>query len=180
MGFNVTEADIRALESPTNEVWTGEMFAEILLAKPEYADSDILRPYRTGGPRSDNPYVNFYWDYYSQGKPCYAHVEFPSLEDTIRVIHKNGGKAVLAHPAVNLKNRYELLGGIIPGGIDGIEAYSSYHAPAEAAFFRDKAKEYGLFVTCGSDYHGKTKPAIQIGASGCDMDSVEFEGQLRI
>ena len=40
-----------------------------LLSHHEYDDLKWLDPYRPGGQRSDNPNVNFYWDYFSQGKP---------------------------------------------------------------------------------------------------------------
>lgn len=42
------------------------MFGEALLKDERYVDHELLKPYRSGGSRSDNPYVNFYWDYYVQ------------------------------------------------------------------------------------------------------------------
>ena len=85
----------------SNGVYTGEMFGEALLKDERYVDHELLKPYRSGGSRSDNPYVNFYWDYYAQGKPCYTEVIFPSLEKTIQLINDHGGVAVLAHPGNN-------------------------------------------------------------------------------
>lgn len=146
--------------------WSGEMFAELLLTNPKYADHPLLRPYRPGGARSDNPYVNFYWDYYAQGKPCYVKIEYPSIEEIIGVIHRNHGEAVLAHPGVNLKGREELLGEILGLGMDGVEAFSSYHSQEQADAFYRQARKRGLFATCGSDYHGKTKPSIRLGGYG--------------
>ena len=49
------------------------------------------------------------------------------MEEVIQIIHKNGGMAVLAHPGINLKRKESLLDGISGLGIDGIEAFSSYH-----------------------------------------------------
>ena len=71
--------------------WTGEMFAEVLLGREEYKDHPLLLPYREGGARGDNPYVNFYWDFYSQGKCCYVKMEYPKLEQAVDIIHRNGG-----------------------------------------------------------------------------------------
>lgn len=154
--------------------WSGEMFAEVLLTMPEYASHPLLNPYRPGGRRSDNPYVNFYWDYYSQGKPCYAKVDYPTMEEILAIIHRNHGVAVLAHPGVNLKGKEALLDGIIALGIDGIEAFSSYHTPEQTQYYHGAAREHNLFVTCGSDYHGKTKPAIGIGQHNCPIPSDEM------
>lgn len=171
LGLFLTEEEISAVARASRPEgnWTGEMFAEALLAKPEYLDHPLLIPYRPGGARGDNPYVNFYWDYYAQGKPCYAPMDYPSLREAARVVRESGGVAVLAHPGANLKGREELLDGIVACGVDGVEAFSSYHTPAQAACFLEKARERGLLVTCGSDFHGKTKPAIALGGHGCTL-----------
>lgn len=167
--YRVTEKDMWALskDSYWKGSWSGELFAEVLLAMPEYADHPLLKPYRPGRERSDNPYVNFYWDYYSQGKPCYVKIDYPAMEEIIDIIHRNHGVAVIAHPGINLKGKDFLLEDILSLGIDGIEAFSSYHTPIQAGYYYKIAQERNIFVTCGSDYHGKTKPSIGIGQHGC-------------
>lgn len=170
LGFrHITEKDMRALSENNywQGSWPGELFAEALFAMPEYENHPLLKPYRPGGTRSDNPYVNFYWDFYSQGKPCHAGINYPPMEEIIDVIHRNRGTAVIAHPGVNLKGKEYLLDGILKLGIDGIEAFSSYHSRDQADDFCRIAREHSLIVTCGSDFHGKTKPAIGIGEHHC-------------
>jgi len=169
LGFSLTESDLAEITVNTywSEYWTGDVFAEVLLGKSEYATSDILKPYRDGGARSDNPYVNFYWDYCSQGKPCYAKIKFPDMKEVVNIIHDNNGTAVLAHPGVNLKDRYEMLDRLIPLGLDGLEAFSSYHDVAATRWFYNKALEKGISVTRGSDFHGKNKPSIKLGQYSC-------------
>lgn len=181
LGFDLTEGELNRISARglKKEIWTGEIFAEALLKKDEYLDHEILKPYRPGGIRSDNPYVNFFWDFYAQGKPCYVRMNYPDLEEAIDIIHRNGGKAVLAHPGVNLKEKRELLDEIIAWGLDGIEAFSSYHTEEAMKFFCQKSKEKNLFITCGSDFHGRTKPSIGLGQSGCSIDQAEIEYQLR-
>lgn len=168
LGFSVTQNEMQEMSKNTywKRSWTGEMFAELLLARPEYAGHPLLRPYRPGGERSSNPLVNFYWDYYAQGKPCYVKMEYPPVKNIIDMIHQNHGKAVLAHPGVNLKGHEELLGEILDFGLDGIEAFSSYHTPEQAREFYRQAKERGLFASCGSDFHGKTKASVSLGGYG--------------
>lgn len=181
LGFgNITEKNMWALSKNNywKGSWSGEMFAEVLLAMPEYADHPLLKPYRPGGERSDNPYVNFYWDYYSQGKPCYANIDYPAMEEIIAIIHRNHGAAVIAHPGVNLKGKDFLLEDILNLGIDGIEAFSSYHNLRQAAYYYKIAQERNMFVTCGSDYHGKTKPSIGIGQHNCPIPYEEMAQQL--
>jgi len=173
LGFEIHESELNAIADIKNGgVWIGETFAEVLLAKKEYLSHPLLLPYRRDGERADNPFVNFFWDYFAQGKPCYVEMDFPSLAEAIEMIKNNGGKAVLAHPANNLKGRFELFDEIAKTGIDGVEAFCSYHDEQTAKYFYEKALEFGLMVTCGSDYHGKTKPAVRIGEVGCD-ESIE-------
>ena len=168
LGFRIEISELEALCEGAywRGNWPGELFAELLLKKPEYSAHPLLLPYRHGGSRGDNPYVNFYWDYCAQGKPCHTKMEYPPMEKIIDLIHINHGKAVLAHPGVNFKGHGELVGGVLSLGFDGVEAFSSYHSPEQAEKFYRLTRERGLFATCGSDYHGKTKPAISLGGYG--------------
>ena len=165
MGFKVEEAELEKLtEGTVNKgIWIGEMFAEVLLNKEEYLDDERLKPYREGGSRGDNPYVNFYWDFYSQGKKGYVDIHYPTMRDIIQIIHATGGIAVLAHPGQNLKEEREMVKEIIELGIDGIEVFSSYHSEEDIRYYYQAAKEHDLLMTRGTDFHGKTKPSIHIG-----------------
>ena len=178
LGFHLTNEDMEKVSS--NGVWTGEMFAQVLLEKEEYKHHEILKPYRKGGSRSDNPFVNFYWDYYAQGKPCYTEIIFPSFESIINLIYETGGISVLAHPANNLKDNYALFDDMAMLGLDGVEAFSSYHNEDESKYFYDKGKEYEMLITCGSDYHGLTKPSIFLNQVKCLIDQSEIEQQLHL
>lgn len=181
LGFAIDESELAAVAggAQREDIWTGEMFAEVLLNRAEYRAHPLLAPYRAGGTRGDNPYVNFYWDFYAQGKPCYVEIRFPTLARTIDMIRANGGKAVLAHPGVNLRDRgEEILDDIIDAGIDGIEAFSSYHSAERALYFYQKAKDRGLIATCGSDFHGKIKPAISPGRHGAPVPDETIEADL--
>lgn len=176
MGFELTKEQLDQLSD--NGVYTGEMFGEALLADPRYIDYELLKPYREGGARSDNPFVNFYWDFYAQGKPCYTEIKFPTLKETTELIHKHGGIAILAHPGNNLKGNFEVFDEMVKEGLDGVECFSSYHPQEVNEYFYKKAKELDLIYTCGSDFHGKTKPAILLGENGCSCPQ-EIEDNLK-
>ncbi|NKF08844.1 PHP domain-containing protein [Clostridium gasigenes] len=157
-----------------NGVVTGELIAEILLEDETNRNSTILSPYVEEGNRSDMPYVNFYWDYFSKGKPAYVPIKFISLKETLNIIHNNGGVAVIAHPGNNLKSDLSIIDEIISEGIDGIEVFSTYHTSSQIDYFYNKAIENNLKITCGSDFHGKNKPNIQIGNFGCDSKLLSY------
>jgi len=58
------------------------------------------------------------------------------------------------------------------------EAYCSYHDKKTAEYFYKKAKQNSLIITCGSDYHGKTKPAVKLGKTGCPLDKKTMNHQI--
>jgi len=45
---------------------SAELFAELLLQKPEQQSNPRLKPYFPGGERSDMPLINFYLDFFAQ------------------------------------------------------------------------------------------------------------------
>ncbi|MBE5780375.1 MAG: PHP domain-containing protein [Clostridiales bacterium] len=178
LGFHLTREDLDPYAF--HGTYTGELFAEVLLSKEEYKDHPLLKPYRPGGERSVNPLVAFYWDFFSQGKPCYTESgPLPTLDEALSLIKRHGGVPVLAHPGNNLKGRYELFDELVKEGIMGVEAFSSYHDAAATQYFLQKGKEMDLLITCGSDYHGKVKPAIALGQTGCTIPLFEMEESLK-
>jgi predicted metal-dependent phosphoesterase TrpH len=162
------------LDAANGGIVAGELIGEHAMAWENAATSDVLKPYRPGGEKSDMPFVRIYWDFFAPGKPAYIPVEFISLPDAIKLIHDTGGIAVLAHPGHNIEGDFNLLDDIIAEGIDGIEVYSSYHTPSEAARFLDIARQKKLLVSCGSDFHGKTKPNIPLGGHGSLLDDEDI------
>lgn len=145
---------------------TGEMIGEAAIEDERNRENPLITPYLEGGTRSNNPYVNFYWDWCSKGKPAYVPIKYITLKEAIDIIHKTGGKAVLAHPNNNIGMNEEIFKEIATEGIEGVEVFSSYHSKENAEFFLKMAEKYNVSVTCGSDFHGKTKPAIKLGEMG--------------
>jgi len=168
--------DQKALdEISIDGVLTGEMIAEIALQDEKNNDNEVLKPYRKGASRGDNPWINFYWDFLSQGKAAYVEVEYVTAAQAIQAIKDAGGLAVLAHPGNNIGMDETQLKGIIGLGIDGIEVYSSYHSAETIEFYRKKTLEAGLLMTLGSDFHGKSKPSISLGNTDCPDEKIITE-----
>ena len=161
MGLYFNEKLMRA--KARNGVITAELIAEVVLNDLRNDAHELLLPFRPGGERSDNPFVNFYWDFCTQGKPAYVPIDYISLAAAVQTIKKNGGVAVLAHPGVHIGKNREMAESIINAGIDGIEVYCNYHDAETAKCYAEICDEYGLIATSGSDYHGKNKPAVHLG-----------------
>ena len=162
------------LNSENAAIVSGELIGEHALAIKNAADYDVLKPYLPGGEKTDMPYVRIYWDFFAPEKPAYVPIQYISLQDAIKLIHDANGITVLAHPGQNLSGNFNLLPDIISEGLDGIEVYSSYHSAEDAVYFLDIAKQNRLLVSCGSDFHGKNKPAIQLGGHGALLDDEEI------
>lgn len=118
------------------------------------------------------------FDRYLTTPEFYAHVERPkpSPEEGIQIIRSAGGVAVLAHPYqlhLDENDMDILLAKLKAIGLQGIEAYYSWHTPQQTQMFLALAKKHGLFVTCGSDFHGEAvKPDIALGTGVANSLSI--------
>lgn len=177
LGIDFSDEVINSLSR--NGVVNGEMIAEAAMEFDKNHENPLLMPYYENGSRSDNPYVNFYWDYCAQGKAAYAEVNFISLQEAINIIEESGGIPILAHPGNNIKENINLLEQIISCGIKGIEVYSSYHSKEQVEFYKKFSLKHKLLLTCGSDFHGKTKPSIVIGGTDCEGIEDKIISQLK-
>ena len=103
----------------------------------------------------------------AKGKPAYVERQRLSPEDAIHTIHQAGGKTVIAHPATlgfaSGAEYKSFLQNMKASGLNGIEAFSSYHSREQNIFFVSLAKELNLCLTGGSDFHGANKPEISLG-----------------
>ena len=98
--------------------------------------------------------------YLRKGAPAWASRFAYSASQSIEMIHKAGGIAVLAHPgqiASGLKCLPLLIGELVERGLDGIEIYYPGHSDTLQKDLRKLAGKYNLVVTGGSDYHGTNK-----------------------
>lgn len=177
LGIDFSDKVINSLSR--NGVVNGEIIAEAAMKFDKNHENPLLMPYYENGSRSDNPYVNFYWDYCAQGKAAYAEVSFISLQEAINIIEESGGIPILAHPGNNIKENINLLEQIISCGIKGIEVYSSYHSREQVEFYKKFSLKHKLLLTCGSDFHGKTKPSIVIGGTDCEGIEDKIISQLK-
>lgn len=104
--------------------------------------------------------------YLADGRPAYVARELPSPADAIAWIRAAGGVAVLAHPTwakVSGEGLNALLTALRAEGLGGIEVHYSTHTKRQTTEYLDLAKRLDLLITGGSDFHGITKPDIEVG-----------------
>ncbi len=102
----------------------------------------------------------------ADGKPAYVPRDLPSPAEAIHWIKAARGLAVLAHPTwvrCTDQSLIELVRQLKADGLDGVEVYYSTHAARQTREYLSLAQQLGLLVTGGSDFHGLTKPDIEVG-----------------
>lgn len=119
-------------------------------------------------------------DYINKKKFENVHVR---PEEAIEGILKSGGIPVLAHPAYGdgddlimgeeLEQRIQYL---MDYGIKGLEAFYSGFTPKIKESVLGLAEKYDLYVTAGSDYHGRNK-MVELGETNL-TDMSEAPGGL--
>lgn len=163
LGFMVDAGEV--LERANGKPPSGELIAEVMLSDGKY-ETGPLKPYMPGGARSDMPYINFYLDYFAQNKPAYVPVDYMSYKDAVELVGDNGGIPVVAHPGLNFKGKEDTVEKLLDKGAKGLEVFNNYHDEPQTRYFAKVVQNRQALMTCGSDFHGKTKPKIRIGEYG--------------
>ncbi len=102
----------------------------------------------------------------AQGKPAYVARELPEPVEAMAWIRAARGIPVLAHPLWAKQDNqglFTLCEKLKTEGLGGMEVHYSTHNPKQTAELLDIAKRLELLVTGGSDFHGVTKPDIEVG-----------------
>jgi predicted metal-dependent phosphoesterase TrpH len=94
--------------------------------------------------------------YLGRGAAAYAERFRFSAHDAIAMIRQAGGVTVLAHPSSldpSLRSIGPLLKDLHLVGLDGVEVYYPSHSPKAVKALVKIAKDLGLLMTGGSDFH---------------------------
>jgi len=109
----------------------------------------------TTGQASDM-FGEFYKRTFKLGGICDFDIEYPDVSDAVRAIKEAGGLAVLAHPGQ--QQNFRFIPELTRLGLDGLELRHHTHTGRDEELIRGYASHYNLFLTGGSDYHGKYEP----------------------
>lgn len=108
--------------------------------------------------------------YLSDSGPAYVPKYALSVTQTIALVHRAGGVAVLAHPGeepdpAEIRTFAE-------AGLDGLEAHYPGHPPDLRRHYSELARRWGLVAIGGSDFHGERKPRA-LGSVTVPLEVVE-------
>ena len=147
LGFDITIEEVRAL-APNNFVGRAH-FARVLMDK--------------GYTKSVKEGFDLYM---TSGKYAYCEKQRLTARDAVELIGKCGGISFLAHPHLTklgddeLKEFLKKLKGF---GLSGLEGYYTDYTPEMQEKYQAMAKELGLLISGGTDFHAAMKPHISIG-----------------
>lgn len=106
--------------------------------------------------------------YLGDGKCCYTPGTYFGVEETIDIIHKAGGYAVIAHP--HLIQNEGILKNLLAMPFDGIECYYARMVTDQNTRWLEIAAKKNWLITGGSDFHGEVKANIPLGSSWIDQE----------
>lgn len=153
LGFDITLEEVRAL-APNNFVGRAH-FVRVLM------DKGYTKTVKEGFDK-----------YMSVGKYAYCEQQRLSAKDAIELIEKCGGLSFLAHPHLTKLPDDELREFLVElkgYGLSGLEGYYTDYTPEMQEKYQSMAKELGLMISGGTDFHAKMKPHISIGIGTGNM-----------
>lgn len=109
----------------------------------------------------------------------YPYTERLDAEKIVRTMSSIGAKVVWAHPLGGIREKpitleeVEMVAGSLKEcGLSGLECFYSLYSKDQIDGLIGVANKLGLYVTCGSDYHGKNKQVqlLERSADGSFVD----------
>ncbi|MBF8262372.1 MAG: phosphoesterase [Parachlamydiales bacterium] len=94
---------------------------------------------------------------------CYASGGKFTPREVIEAVHAHRGRAILAHPHFLKKGHF--LRDVLAHPFDGLECYYSRLTKDQETPWVKLAEKHHWLATGGSDYHGRHRPNIPLGAS---------------
>jgi len=98
----------------------------------------------------------FYNNIFKNNGACAFDIEYADVFEAVSAIKESGGLSVLAHPGQ--QRNFRVIPELARNGLDGLEYNHHSHTEKDKEIIKKYADELGLFLTGGSDAHGKYEP----------------------
>lgn len=123
---------------------------------------------------TDRIYSDLYYELFKGNGICSGEIVYVDVYKAIEAIIKDGGVPVIAHPGQ--LNSYDIIPSLVKSGLKGIELNHNSHTKGDLIKISKLAKEYNLFETGGSDFHGEYGSGDRIGSYVCPPESLKHIG----
>lgn len=106
--------------------------------------------------------------YLRRGCPGFYTVERYTPEEIIRLVLGAGGVPVWAHPMNGRAEPHRIAPMLKEFGLMGLEGFHPSLSEGDSVVLTSIARQLGLIVSCGSDYHGAHRPEVLPGQTWRD------------
>lgn len=100
----------------------------------------------------------FYQSTFKNNGICHFDIEYLDVNNAVEAIKKAGGLAVLAHSGQ--QHNFYLIPQLVKLGLDGLELNHHANRRDDMLVIEAYARKYHLFLTGGSDFHGRYEPQV--------------------
>ncbi|MCE9614201.1 MAG: PHP domain-containing protein [Lentisphaerae bacterium] len=157
---------LRSLGCPLDPDVVAAKAGEDVVGRPHIAEAMVERGYVKNRQKAFEQFL-------AKGKPAYVdRFRLPPAE-ALAVIAGAGGVAVVAHPIsldLSSKALRRVLEDLKMMGLQGVEVYYPLHTQEQTGTFTVMAKSLDLVATGGSDFHGGSKPGLELGRGFGDLE----------
>lgn len=98
----------------------------------------------------------FYYSVFKNNGICHFDITYLNPLDAVKAVKEAGGYAVLAHSGQ--QQNFELIPALVEAGLDGLEMNHHSNSAWDKSLILAYADRYHLFLTGGSDCHGRYEP----------------------
>jgi predicted metal-dependent phosphoesterase TrpH len=131
-------------------------------ADGKYLYKAHIMDYLVDTGQAEEMYGEFYRRIFRNGGICHFDIEYIDAFKAVRAVREAGGQAVLAHPGQ--QQNFHLIPGLVRSGLNGLELNHPANREKDRDVLREYADRFRLFLTGGSDFHGKyERPSVGIG-----------------
>jgi hypothetical protein len=134
------------------------------VGRPHVASVLYKRGYVSSVPEAFSRWI-------ADGAPCNVPKKTLPLDEVVGLVRGAGGVAVWAHPGWNVK-KDDLLDRFVAAGVRGIEVWHPNHSERIVEALSVAARDRGLVMTGGSDYHFAEIMQADIGEITAPRDSL--------
>lgn len=136
---------------------------ELNKANGQYLYKQHIMEYLFHTGQAPSMFGAFYQSIFKGGGICDFDITYLDVFEAVKTIRAAGGKAVLAHSGQ--QRNFYLIDKLVPLGLEGLEYQHPANGMDAKKIILSYAQKYGLFLTGGSDYHGKNEAEpVEIGA----------------
>ncbi|MFZ7134210.1 MAG: PHP domain-containing protein [Eubacteriales bacterium] len=139
----------------------------------QYIYKQHIMDYLVSTGQVEEMFGDFYQKIFKNRGICDFDISYINACDAVKAVKKAGGFAVLAHPGQ--QQNFDSIHGLVSAGLDGLELNHLSNSEKDRNHIREMACQYELFLTGGSDYHGRfEKQTVEIGCFTAEKEAVEI------